>query len=69
MTQRHTKKPRAEDAFAQHRKRFRFRAESAAMGRFHRMNYIRRLATQALAAGDTAAYEFFGAGARRSCDL
>ena len=59
MAQRRTKKQCAEDVFAQHRKRFRFRDYSYAMGRFYRTNYTRRLANEALSTGDTAAYAFF----------
>ena len=59
MAQRRTKQQRAEDTFAQHRKQFRSRAASEAMGRFYRTNYTRRLANEALPAGDTAAYTFF----------
>jgi hypothetical protein len=59
MAQRRTKQQRAEDTFAQHRKQFRSRAASEAMGRFYRTNYTRRLANEALPAGDTAAYAFF----------
>ena len=55
MAQRRTKKQCAEDVFAQHRKRFRFRDYSYAMGRFYRTNYTRRLANEALSTGDTAA--------------
>ena len=55
MAQRRTKKQRAEDTFAQHRKQFRSRAAAEAMGRFYRTNYTRRLANEAVSAGDTAA--------------
>ena len=59
MATRRTKKQRADDAFAQHRKRFQFRDYSYAMGRFYRTNYTNRLANEALSAGDTAAHAFF----------
>jgi len=59
MAQRRTKQQRADDTFAQHRKRFQFRDYSYAMGRFYRTNYTSRLANEALSAGDTAAYAFF----------
>ena len=59
MTTRRTKQQRADDTFAQHRQRFQFRDYSYAMGRFYRTNYTRRLANEALSAGDTAAHAFF----------